>query len=318
VDLTVERLLETLLRLLIKAADIEVMPFIWFWPDGASSAAIVTHDVETAAGRDFCGRVMTMDESFGVRSSFQVVPERRYAATSDFLDQIRSRGNEINIQDLNHDGRLFRSRGEFCARAKRINQYGREFGARGFRAAVLYRNADWFDQLEFEYDMSVPNIGHLEPQPGGCCTVFPYFIGDVLEIPVTTTQDYSLFYVLRDYSLGLWQAQAAAVADKHGLMSFIVHPDYIIEPRARETYRSLLAFLSESRSNQGLWIATAGEVNQWWRLRSRMSLTAGNGGWRINGSGNERARIAFATLEGDRIVYSFDPKSDLRSAGIHC
>jgi hypothetical protein len=113
----------------------------------------------------------------------------------------------------------------------------------------------------------------------------------------------------------LWQTQVAAVAEKHGLVSFIVHPDYIIEARAQETYRNLLAFLSESRSAQGLWVATAGEINRWWRLRSQMTLTAENGSWRINGSGKERARVAFATVHGDKIVYSFDQKSNTRRAG---
>jgi hypothetical protein len=40
--------------------------------------------------------------------------------------------------------------------------------------------------------MSVPNVGHLEVQRGGC-TVMPYFIGRIVELPVTTSQDYSVF-----------------------------------------------------------------------------------------------------------------------------
>ena len=55
--------------------------------------------------------------------------------------------------------------------------------------------------------MSVPNVAHLEPQRGGCCTVMPYFIGDILELPLTTTQDYSLFHILGDYSIALWKQQ---------------------------------------------------------------------------------------------------------------
>ena len=53
--------------------------------------------------------------------------------------------------------------------------------------------------------MSVPNVAHLEPQRGGCCTVMPYFVGDVLELPLTTIQDYSLFHILGDYSTTLWK-----------------------------------------------------------------------------------------------------------------
>ena len=190
-------------------------------------------------------------------------------------------------------------------RVPQINRYGREFGSRGFRSAILYRNLDWFDQLAFEYDMSVPNIGHLEAQRGGCCTVFPYFIGDILELPITTFQDYSLFHILRDYSLDLWRLQAAGIMAKHGLLSFGIHPDYISEQRAQNTYRELLGFLRSCQSEQRTWIATADQINTWWRQRARMTLVERNGTWRIQGEGHERAQIAYAKAVGEKIVYSW-------------
>ena len=109
--------------------------------------------------------------------------------------------------DLSHDGHLFRSREEFAARAKRVNFYAREFKARGFRSACMHRQQGWLGELEVVYDMSVPNMAHLDPQQGGCCTVLPYFVGKILELPVTTTQDYSLFHILNDYSMRLWKEQ---------------------------------------------------------------------------------------------------------------
>jgi hypothetical protein len=216
---------------------------------------------------------------------------------------IRSRGHDINIQDLNHDGRLFSNRTKFEVRVKRINQYGHEFGAQGFRSAILYRKPAWFDQLDFQYDMSLPNVGHLDAQRGGCCTVFPYFIGRLLEIPVTATQDYSLFHILRDYRLDLWKTQAAGVAARNGLLSFIAHPDYLLDSRARNTYHGLLEFLSQCRSERGMWIATANQVNKWWRLRSRMTLIERHGLWHIEGPGCERARLAFARVIGGKLRY---------------
>jgi hypothetical protein len=225
-DLTVERSLEAALLCCMKDCGIDTVPFIWFWPDGASGAAILTHDVETEQGRDFCPRLMDIDESFGFRSSFQIIPEKRYPVTTAFLSEIRDRGHEIDVQDLNHDGNLFRDRQQFLSRVKAINRYGRLWGAKGFRSAVLYRNLNWYDALEFEYDMTVPNVGHLDPQGGGCCTVFPYFIGGILELPVTTTQDHSLFHILREHRIDLWKTQANLIMEKHGLLSFLTHPDY--------------------------------------------------------------------------------------------
>jgi len=124
VDLTVERILEKLLVTLLKANVIDKIPFIWFWPDGYPSCAIMTHDVETVAGRNFCSGLMNLDDSYGMKSSFQIVPEDRYSVPQSLLDEIRHRGFEINVHDLNHDGRLFSNREQFLLRAKRINRYG--------------------------------------------------------------------------------------------------------------------------------------------------------------------------------------------------
>ena len=129
------------------------------------------------------------------------------------------------MQGLCHDGNLFKSHDEFLRRATRINQYANRWSALGHRSPILYRNQDWYDAFDFSYDMSVPNVAHLDPQRGGCCTVMPYFINNVLELPVTTTQDYTLFNILKHYSIELWKTQTDLIMERHGLMSFIIHPD---------------------------------------------------------------------------------------------
>jgi hypothetical protein len=287
----------------MKHRGIRKAPFIWFWPDGAPSCTIITHDVETRAGAEFCPALMDLDDSYGVKSSFQIVPETRYPVTPAFLDGIRTRGFEIVVQDLNHDGLLFRHRDEFLRRSQRINVYGKQFGAEGFRAAVLYRNIDWYDALDFAYDMSIPNVAHLDPQRGGCCTVLPFFVGRMLELPVTTTQDYTLFHMFNSYSMALWEEQIERIRQRHGLISFIVHPDYVIESAARRTYTKLLQRLQALQANRQTWIALPREVAAWWRLRSELNLVRDDGTWRIEGDGRERARVAYAVLENDKLSY---------------
>jgi len=306
VDTTVEELCEQLLLLSMKAKGVDTVPFVWFWPDGAQSCVAMTHDVETERGKAFCSELMDIDDSFGIKASIQVVPEGSYNVSAAFIKGIRDRGFDVNIQDLNHDGHLFRNREEFLVRAQRINEYGKAYEAKGFRAAVLYRNLDWYDALEFSFDMSVPNVAHLDPQRGGCCTVMPYFVGDILEIPLTTTQDYMLFHLLNDYSLDLWKAQTELIMEKNGLVSFIVHPDYIIDKKAQGIYRDLLSFLRQLRGEKGIWVAIAGEIDHWWRARSKMRLVDHDGKWRIEGPGAERAKLAFARVVGDRLEYEVE------------
>ena len=303
VDFTVDVLHEKFLRLMMEASGLKSVPFIWFWPEGSSSCLIMTHDVETSAGRDFTFQLMNLDDAHAIRASYQVIPEERYHVPDEYVKQIRDRGGEVNVHDLMHDGHLYRKREMFLERAKKINEYVKKFDARGFRAGVMYRRLDWYDAYEFSYDMSVPNVAHLEPQRGGCCTVFPYYIGDILEIPLTTCQDYSLFQILGDYSIELWKSQLDMIRKRNGLMSMITHPDYLMTRRARQVYESLLDHLRELITTENVWATLPGKVDDWWRARSQMSLVQGRNGWEIVGPEAERARIAFATIEGDRLVY---------------
>jgi hypothetical protein len=305
-DTTVENICEQLLVVSMRAKGVDRVPFVWFWPDGAQSCVAMTHDVESESGKDFCTELMDMDDSFGIKASVHLVPEGRYEVDASFVQRIRDRGFEVNIQDLNHDGHLFREREEFLRRAKKINRYGKAYEAKGFRAAVLYRNLEWYDALEFSFDTSVPNVAHLDPQRGGCCTVMPYFVGDILEIPVTTTQDYMLFHLLNDYSLDIWKTQTELITEKHGIVSFIVHPDYVIEKKAQGVYRDLLSFLRQLGLRKQIWFAVSGEIDHWWRSRSKLRLVDHDGEWRIEGPGAERAKLAFAKLVGDRLEYEIE------------
>lgn len=303
VDTTVEDISEALLLHSLQTNRQERIPFIWFWPDGARACVTITHDVENLAGRDLCAELMDLDDSFGFRSSFQIVPEGRYAVSQEFLNGFRDRGFELCVQDLNHDGRLFDELEQFRERAALINRFAQEYDAKGFRSAVLYRNPEWFEYLDFSFDMSMPNVAHLDPQHGGCCTVTPYFIGDLVELPLTTIQDYMLFRVLKQRSIDLWRLQIELILAKNGLITLLVHPDYIIEPDLRAVYRDLLAMLNELRASQHLWFALPGEIAEWWRQRNQMAVVGDNGSWRVTGEGAERARLAFAMIADGRLVY---------------
>jgi hypothetical protein len=306
VDFTVDSLSEAFLRLTMIAQGCDRVPFIWFWPDGAFSALILTHDVETAAGRNFCSSLMGIDLKYGFRSSFQVIPEERYDVPESYLNEIRTRGFEMNVHDLNHDGRLFEEKAEFLRRARKINEYVKKYNARGFRAGAMYHNLDWYDAFEFSYDMSVPCVAHLEPQRGGCCTVMPFFVGKILEIPLTASQDYSVFHILNDYTIDLWKQQISLVYQKNGLLSFITHPDYLINSRCRQVYESLLDYLRRVVDRDAIWATLPGEVDRWWRARNEMTLVQDGSNWRIEGPESQRARVAYASLDGDRIVYTID------------
>jgi hypothetical protein len=263
----------------------------------------MTHDVEEEAGREFCLDLLAIDESYGIKSSFQIVPEGRYDAGGDFIESIKSRGFEVNVHDLNHDGHLFKNRRLFLERAAKINEYRENFGAEGFRSGSMYRKAEWLPDLAFAYDMSIPNAAHLEPQQGGCCTVMPFKLGHLVELPLTVTQDYALFRIFEDYSMDLWEREIQYLLRKHALINIIVHPDYIIDRRARNLYCMLLQRLADLRDRRKLWVPLPRDAARWWNMRSRMRLKQVQGKWNVIGEGSENARVAQAYLDNGRLFY---------------
>ena len=303
IDKTVDNLCAELMSLSLQANGNRRIPFVWFWPDDYQGCVLMTHDVEHEPGRAFCGDLMDLNDRYGIRSSFQVVPEERYVVPDAFLESIRARGYELNVHDLNHDGHLFQSRELFLKRAKKINEYATKWRVEGFRAGGMYRNAEWNEAFQFEYDMSFPSAAHLEPQNGGCCTVMPYFSGELVELPLTTTQDYSLFHILGQYSIDLWKDELDTIVSSNALATFIVHPDYVIDPRARRVYENLLQYLSELCIRAKLWQPLPRDVARWWRERSQMRIERYDGSWRVVGRGSERARVAFAQIEEGRMAY---------------
>ena len=303
VDTSLETFHASLMAEAIRQNGGEPIPFIWFWPENASSALVMTHDVETARGLESVAELMELDMSHAIRASYQLIPEARYQIPAHLIAQIRAAGNEVNVHDLRHDGRLYSDIANFPGKAEKVNRHVEDFGAQGFRAACMYRRPEWYSNFKFSYDMSIPNVALWEPQPGGCCTVFPYFIGDILELPLTTTEDYTLFSILDETSISLWRTQADLILARNGLVSFLVHPDYILGETERQYYRELLEHITALRDRHGAWIALPGQVNSWWRQRSKMVLKPTYLGWKIEGEGSERASVAYASLENGRVSF---------------
>jgi hypothetical protein len=117
---------------------------------------------------------------------------------------------------------------------------------------------------------------------------------------LTTIQDYSLFHILGEHSISLWKQQIELILQKNGLISFIIHPDYVAEERAQAVYLDLLAHLSRFRDERRLWVALPGEVDRWWRNRQQMKLVPDGESWRVEGPDSARARVAYAGLGNDQ------------------
>ena len=234
------------------------------WPNSYRYSFVLTHDVEAKGGVDFVKEVADIEESYGFRSSFNFVPER-YKVETALLDELRSRGFEIGIHGLKHDGKLFSSRDEFDRRAVKINRYLREFGAVGFRSPLTHRNPEWMQSLDVKYDLSFFDTDPFEPVSGGTMSIWPFFLGHFVELPYTLVQDYTLTAVLGETSPRIWVEKVDFIEKYRGIALLNSHPDYLRDPKNFQIYSEFLSIMKE-RNNY--WHALPREVAQWWRSRA--------------------------------------------------
>ena len=107
------------------------------------------------------------------------------------------------------------------------------------------------------------------------CSVWPFFVGEVVELPYTLPQDYTLFTLLGNRSAELWIRQTEAIVKEHGLVQALTHPDpgYLGDRDKRDRYRDLLVALSEL---EAIWKPLPREVAAWWRLRDTAEVHDAN------------------------------------------
>jgi peptidoglycan/xylan/chitin deacetylase (PgdA/CDA1 family) len=263
-DLSVSRLLRFYAYCVLCAQGRSEAPFRWFWPDGHKAALILTHDVETAEGLRLAVEIADLEESNGLRSSFNL--GGWYDVDPGILRELVDRGFEIGLHGLHHDRSLFASRAAFERQRAQLAELAERFGATGFRSPATHRVFDWLAELPVSYDCSIPHSDPFEPQPGGCCSLWPFFIGDVVELPYTLPQDYTLFTLLGERTPDLWLQQVDRIVQEHGLVQALTHPDpgYLGSRANRDCYGE---FLRAMAGRDDVWTALPREVAEWWRRR---------------------------------------------------
>ena len=137
VDSTVEKLMRHAARaLMLQRREIAELPFIWFWPDGPRPAPMMTHDVEDPPASTFCDQLMDIDDSFGIKSAFQLIPEGRdEQVAAHLVDAVASGAASKSTSTISTMTGACSSTGTQFQRARQaINRYAREFGSRRFRS----------------------------------------------------------------------------------------------------------------------------------------------------------------------------------------
>ncbi len=249
------------------------------WPGSKEFAFVLTHDVESSAGIGKALDLAKLEQSLGLRSSFNFIPEGTYEDPVFLREWLDAHNFEIGVHDLNHDGHLYSSKQGFEIKSKRINHYLGQWGAVGFRSAFMLRQLDWIHELDVLYDASTFDTDPFEPQPNGAHTIFPFLVksessgsGDgYVELPYTLPQDSTLFLLLGEQSIEVWKSKLEWIAKRGGLALINIHPDYIdfSGSGSPTTYpvnhvREFLQHLCDSYQGR-FWNPLAREISAWFR-----------------------------------------------------
>ncbi len=224
-------------------------------------AIVLTHDVEEQHGFDFIPKVIELEQKYGFKSSWNIVPYK-YKIDEGILRVIRNEDHEIGIHGYNHDGKLYYSEKIFNERVPYINDAIKKYVAVGFRSPQVHRNLIWLQKLDIQYDASCFDYDPFQPFPGGTGSIWPFITGKFVELPYTLPQDHTMFYVLKQKDISIWKNKADWVARNKGVILLITHPDYLMERNHLEMYEELLKYIKTF--NNALYCLPR-EMAEWWR-----------------------------------------------------
>jgi peptidoglycan/xylan/chitin deacetylase (PgdA/CDA1 family) len=234
------------------------------WPHGRRWALVLTHDVETAAGLAAIEPLRRLEERYGFRSSWNLVPER-YRTPDELARELRAAGHELGVHGLRHDGRDLASRRVLGRRLLGMRAAAARWGAVGFRAPATQRRWEWMPLLGFDYDSSYPDTDPYEPQAGGCCSTVPFFNGDLVELPITVPQDHTVFEILGYEDEAVWLEKIEFLRARGRMALLLTHPDYL--PEGGCAFRAYERVLARYADDATAWRALPRDVAAWWRAR---------------------------------------------------
>jgi len=247
------------------------------WPDQKQFALVLQHDVDTQKGHDKSRELIALEENLGFRSLFSFVPER-YNVSESLRNDLLSKGFDIGVHGLKHDGKLFLSKKIFQNRALHINKYLKEWNSVGFSSPSMHHNLDWTHLLKIKYDISTFDTDPFEPQPDSVRTIFPFWVqrssntNGYVELPYTLSQDHGLFIIMKEKTIDIWKKKLDWIAEKGGMVLLNSHPDYMnfcgrklsLEEYPVKYYEDFLTYIKNKYEGQ-YWHALPKDMARFWK-----------------------------------------------------
>ena len=234
------------------------------WPAGKDYCVVLTHDVETPQGLTFCMEIQRLEASYGLKSSWNVVGMHA-EKNRRILDELYEQGCEIGLHGYDHTLRTpYLPIQTIQNKLFKCEMFLRQYSMKGFRSPFYLRSQNLFTALQpfFLYDSSVPDVDVFSPgvSRGGCCTIFPYEIGRMIELPVTIPYEIILHRGWSPDKLNaFWSRKIHWIKEAGGMILLNSHaePQYLGNKQIRKAYEELLKTLSDDRQ---AWFALPCQV----------------------------------------------------------
>jgi hypothetical protein len=248
-----------------------------FWPEGKKYAAALTHDVDSSEAwkKGYWKAFAELEEANGLRSSWHICSVHAHRWERE-IEELAKRGHEIAWHGPRHDYRIAFMRPEELASTLSANRplFAR-FGIRGFRSPNYLRTNRLYNGLAgaLGYDSSTMDTAAEPLSPArrtGCCTVFPFFRGDLLVIPLTVPDGLTIRCLTGDDAGAIAAIQSAKIEwikGVGGLALAITHPEAWISmrPGSFGAYRKMVERIA---SDHEAWKALPRDIEAWWRKRA--------------------------------------------------
>ena len=201
------------------------------WPDNKKFGVSVTHDIDTEEGFDSIKPFLEIEKKLGITSCINIVPQY-YKISQNLIDTLKSDGFEIGIHGYNHSNKLpYLTKKQIIKRFNCCKAFIRKNGAKGFRSPSLLLSERLIGILPsyFIYDSSIPDTERYlaDSKASGCCSVFPFLRGRIIEIPLTVPMDATMICAgfTPEQIYKIWLKKAEWIKKVGGLVLITTHPE---------------------------------------------------------------------------------------------
>lgn len=221
---------------------------------GNGFACLMTHDVENAEGLQRALCIKKLEEKYDLPSAW-FIPSKRYTLKDEIVKTLINFG-EVGSHDTKHDGKLaalsIQGLIERLTDAKRSLEMIANSPINGFRAPLLQHNFQIIEAVNasgYSYDASIPTWEPKHPytmKTHGIGTVFPFYINNFPEIPLTLPQDHQMLHAINmspHQTIDIWKQMMMEIKRIGGLCVFLTHPNELADEENNSVYEELLNYI---------------------------------------------------------------------------